>query len=99
MVVGGQKEDEYASNKGFVISLDDKVPIPSCLQSICDYPHYINAATSGIFADGLPTICGGRTNKPNVYHDSCYKFNYTNAWQPAGSMSYNLSHAGGFMKC
>ena len=95
MVVGGQS-DEKTEDKGYVISLDDTIPVPSCLQSICDFPHYFHAATSGIFADGLPTVCGGRKNSPMTYYDSCYKFNYTNAWEPAGSMTSSLSHAGEF---
>ena len=95
MVVGGQS-DEKTEDKGYVISLDDTIPVPSCLQSICDFPHYFLAATSGIFGDGLPTVCGGRKVSPYTYYDSCYKFNYTNAWVPAGSMSSSLSYAGEF---
>ena len=93
MVVGGGS-DEKVEDKGYVISLDDSVPVPACLTSICDFPHYVHAATSGIFEDGLPTICGGRKNSPYTYYKSCYKFNYANNWEPAGSMSFSASHGG-----
>ena len=93
MVVGGHS-DQKTEDKGYVISLDDSVPVPTCLQSICDFPHYFYAATSGIFDDGLPTICGGRKDSPYTYYDSCYKFNYTNAWEPAGTMKYPAAYAG-----
>ena len=92
MVVGGASDDKGSEDKGYVISLDDRVPVPSCLQSICDFPHYISAASSGIFADGSPTICGGQVNYN--FYDSCYKYNYTNAWEPAGTMTYPSAFAG-----
>ena len=99
MVVGGEKDGVIATDKGYIISLDDNVPIPSCIESLCDFPHYFYSATSGIFEDGLPTVCGGRNLDrpgPLEYYGECYKFNYTNAWEQAGSMSYELSHAGEF---
>ena len=93
MVVGGQS-DQKSEDKGYVISLDDSVPVPTCLQSICDFPQYVYAPTSGIVDDGLPTICGGRNQNPLTYYDSCYKFNYTNAWEPAGTIETPASLAG-----
>ena len=93
MVVGG-RSDQKGEDKGYVISLDDSVPVPTCLQSICDFPHYFYGATSGIFDDGLPTICGGRNPSPSTYYDSCYKFNFTNAWEPAGTMKTPSAYAG-----
>ena len=96
MVVGGAS-DEKLEDKGYVISLDDNVPVPTCLQSVCDYPNYFYAATAGTFEDGLPTVCGGRNhNTQYTLYDSCYKFNYTNAWEPAGTLSYKASHDGEF---
>ena len=92
MVVGGSS-DGKVEDKGYVISLNDSIAVPSCLQSICDFPYYFYGATSGIFKD-LPTICGGRKDNPSIYSDNCYKFNYTNAWEPAGAMKTPASHGG-----
>ena len=92
MLVGGHS-NEKPEDKGYIISLNNSVSVPKCLQSICDFPHYVYGATSGIFEDGLPTVCGGR-GTPYEYYDSCYKFNYTNAWEPAGTMKYPAAYAG-----
>ena len=95
MVVGGDSDDKI-EDKGNVISLHDSVPVPRCLQSICDFPDYVHAAISGVMKDGLPIVCGGRKRSPYAYYNTCYRFNYTNAWEPMGSTSFALSHAGEF---
>ena len=94
MVVGGHS-DEKIEDKGYVLSLDDSIPVPACLKSICDFPRYFYAATSGAFADGIPTVCGGCTSG-SAYEcsDDCYKFNYTNTWEPAGTLTYPAGWAG-----
>ena len=97
MVVGGETDGVKATDKGYVVSLDDNVPIPSCIDSLCDFRHYFYAATSGILEDGLPLVCGGRnlpTPGPSEWYTHCYKFNFTNAWEPAGTMSYKASQSG-----
>ena len=94
MVVGGHS-DERVTDKTYAMSLDPSVSVPSCLRStICDYPHYFRAATSAIFQDGLPTICGGVNDNTSPNFTDCYKFNYTDGWTYSGSKNYNSSFAG-----
>ena len=91
MVVGGSGAGEAngGSDKAYAISLKSSVAVPSCLESICDFPNYIYAGISAIFDDGLPTVCGGRKHKSGTtYFQECYKFNYTDAWDPVGSKNY-----------
>ena len=94
MVVGGAS-DEKVTDKAYAISLKSSVAVPSCLESICDFPNYIYSAVSAIFEDGLPTVCGGRKDtSPLTYYKECYKFNYTDAWDPAGTKNYFSAHSG-----
>ena len=97
MVVGGRKTgttgayaDEINTDKTYAFSLDDSVPVPSCLQSlVCDFPRYFRGAVSAIFDDGLPTVCGGQNGDPHEVerYNDCYKFNFTDGWREAGSFS------------
>ena len=94
MVVGGQDQHGQV-DKGYAISLKSAVAVPSCLESICDYPNYVYSPISAIFDDGLPTVCGGRKGIPTTeYFSECYKFNYSNAWQAAGTRNYKSVHVG-----
>ena len=97
MVVGGQSDNSSSTDKGYVISLDDRVSIPSCLEFVCDFRYYFHYASTAIL-DGLPTICGGQNfnddGETRVYHNECYKFNFSNAWTPAGSKSYAVGFTG-----
>ena len=94
MIVGGRMTEgtgEKNSDKVYAKSLDPSVSVPSCLKSTlesptCDFPRYFRAATSAIFKDGLPTVCGGWNE--NVYYKECYKFNYTDGWTYAGSKNF-----------
>ena len=96
MVVGGSTHNYYSvTDKGFAISLKSSVAVPSCLESICDYPNYVYSPISAIFDDGLPTICGGRKHSsPHEYYSQCFKFNYSNAWEAAGTRNYKSVHVG-----
>ena len=97
MVVGGMKDDEVNTDKAYAMSLDPSVSVPSCLMStICDFPHYFRAATSAIFEDGLPAVCGGWHDRasPVTYFKECYKFNYTDGWTYSGSKNYFSAFAG-----
>ena len=88
MVVGGAS-DEKVTDKAYAISLKSSVAVPSCLEYICDMRNYVYAAISAIFEDRLPTICGGRKNSPSTYDKECYKFNYSDAWDPVpGGKNY-----------
>ena len=91
MVVGGQSDNPAKTeDKAYALSLDRSVDVPSCLDTICDFPHYARGVSSGIFEDGLPTVCGGHDQNTgtNVQHTECYKYNFTNAWDYAGSKNY-----------
>ena len=98
MVVGGQSDDLSSTDKGYVISLDDRVPVPSCLEFVCDFRYYFHAASAAIMEDGLPMICGGQNfnngGESRVYHNECYKFNFSNAWTDAGLKNYAVGFAG-----
>ena len=91
MIVGGQSDNpDKTEDKAYALSLDRSVGVPSCLDTICDFPHYVREATAGIFGDGLPTVCGGfdGNNSPATFFNECYKYNFTNAWDFAGSKNY-----------
>ena len=95
MIVGGQSNNpsqgpSKTEDKAYALSLDRSVDVPSCLDRICDYPHYVRGASSAIFEDGLPTVCGGRyeNTSPTTYYKECYKYNFTNAWDFTGSKNY-----------
>ena len=91
MIVGGQSSHpEKTHDKAYALSLDRSVDVPSCLETICDFPHYVREASAGIFKDGLPTVCGGLdgNNNPATFFIKCYKYNFTNAWDLAGSKNY-----------
>ena len=96
MVVGGRSVDK-SEDKAYALTLNRWVDVPSCLSSICDFPHYFEAATTGMFEDGLPMICGGRNQKtdPFTYYKECYKYNFTNAWEYTGSKNFPLIHCPG----
>ena len=111
MVVGGYKDvgdptdstdsRGRSTDKTHVISLDpSRVDVPSCLMANCDFRRYAYGATSGISADGLPIVCGGREQNdlpdPAIitHYNECWKFNFTEGWVPSGEKSYNSSHGG-----
>ena len=99
MIVGGAARNPSKSeDKAYALSLNpSSVDIPSCLETICDFPHYVETPSMGIFEDGLPTVCGGRNvnTNPNTYHRECYKFNVTNnGWQYSGSKNIEGVHTG-----
>ena len=101
MIVGGQSYDSttYKSeDKAYALSLNpSSVDIPSCLETICDFPHYVEGPSMAVF-DGLPTVCGGRNinTDPDTYHTECYEFNVTeNSWgQPLGHKNIEGVHTG-----
>ena len=105
MVVGGgagNPNPRKSEDKAYALSLNPpSVAIPSCLETICDFPHYVETPSMGIFDDGLPTVCGGRNvnDDPDTYHRECYKFNVTNnGWEYSGSKNIQGVHTGtGFM--
>ena len=84
-----------SQDKGYGLSLNPRVNVPACLESICDFPHYVSAMSTGIFQDGLPTVCGGSNLDTSPYTPfvDCYKFNFTDAWTYSGSLEYH--HATG----
>ena len=100
MIVGGRSHNpRKTEDKAYALSLKpSSVDIPSCLETICDYPLYVEAPLMAIFEDGLPTICGGRdeNSSPVTYHRECYKFNVTeNGWGlPLGSKNFQGVHTG-----
>ena len=101
MVVGGRSwNPEKTEDKGYALSLNpSSVDVPSCLETICDFPHYIESPSMGIFEDGLPTVCGGRGRNmntvPHTYYNECFKFNFTNnAWEFSGSKHFPGIHTG-----
>ena len=99
MIVGGKTNEGDSANgvwkstdKAYALSLNRKVNVPRCLQSICDYDHYVTYPTTAIFEDGLPTVCGGtKYNSPNspTYLRECFKYNFTNAWSKSGTMEHH----------
>ena len=104
MVVGG---GDPAVDSAYALSLDPDVPVPSCLQTICDFPHRAHALVGAVFEDNLPTFCGGSTDwTSNTVHQECYKYNYTtNLWGdgtsgsvPSGSKHFAASHTGMHVK-
>ena len=96
MIVGGQADDKV-EDKAYAMSLSPTVDVPSCLESICDFPHYVQPTSAAIFDDGLPTVCGGRNSdtSPHTFYNECYKFNFTNAWEYSGSKHFRNIHSGG----
>ena len=95
MIVGGTS-NEKSEDKAYALSLSPSVDVPSCLESICDFPHYVQDGMAAIFDDGLPTVCGGVSTDPLKFYTECYKFNFTNAWEYSGSKHYKTLHTGGF---
>ena len=94
MIVGGasQVPTRRSEDKVYALSLNpSSVDIPSCLETLCDFPHYTESPTGAIF-NGLPTVCGGRDvgTEPDTYHTECYQFNFTrNSWgDPAEPLCY-----------
>ena len=88
MIVGGQSDNpSKTEDKAYALSLDRSVDVPSCLDRICDFPHYVRGASSAIFEDGLPTVCGG-IDENNSAMKECYKYNFTNAWDYAGTKNF-----------
>ena len=96
MIVGGQS-DEKDEDKVYALSLSPTVDVPSCLDSICDFPNYVQPTSTAILEDGLPTVCGGRNRNTNpwTYYRECFKFNFTDAWEYSGSKSFANIHSGG----
>ena len=100
MIVGGAVHEptRKSEDKAYALSLNpSSVDIPSCLETICDFPHYVETPSMGIFEDGLPTVCGGRNinTNPHIYHRECYKFNVTNnGWEYSGSKNIEGVHTG-----
>ena len=85
MIVGGKSYNPAgkSEHKAYALSLDSSsADIPSCLDSLCDFPHHVHAPLMAIF-DGFPTVCGGRNQNDgeNDYYTECYQFNFTrNSW-------------------
>ena len=102
MIVGGKINEGDKTNliwkstdKAYALSLNRKVDVPRCLQSICDFDHYVTYPITAIFDDGLPTVCGGRRwNQPSPTTNfvECFKYNFTNAWSDSGSMEHHHSY-------
>ena len=100
MIVGGESSGGVEHDSAYALSLDPDVPVPSCLRTICDFPHPTYYPIGAVFEDGLPTICGGE-NDDSVYKE-CYKYNYTtNIWGngntgsvPSGLKHHAASHTG-----
>ena len=94
MIVGGKSSNPAwkCENKAYALSLDtSSAEVPSCLNPLCDFPHYVHAPLMAIF-DGFPTVCGGRNQNDgeNNYYTECYQFNFTrNSW---GDPAEPLSH-------
>ena len=105
MIVGGKKNGEINTNKVYVMSLDPDVSIPSCMDwppptfypRHCDFPHSLRAATTAIFEDGLPTVCGGYNDDGihDLHFKECFKFNFTDGgWHYLGMTNLFSSSAG-----
>ena len=91
MIVGGQSDNpSKTEDKAYALSLDSSINVPACLENICDFPHYVRHATTGIFEDGLPTVCGGYEGHYTspAFFNECYKYNFTNAWDYASTKNY-----------
>ena len=89
MIVGGKvlKDGSWkSSDKAYAMSLNPTVNVPRCLESMCDYDHYVTHPATAIFQDGLPTVCGGWDSGSNTFYKDCHKYNFTNAWDDAGSI-------------
>ena len=41
MIVGGNSGK--SEDKAYALSLNPSVKIPSCLETICDFPHYVES--------------------------------------------------------
>ena len=67
MVVGGIPSTAYYDIE--VIDLSGS--IRTCIKPI-DYPSEIEYASTGVYFDGFPTVCGGTSPHTN----ECYKYNY-----------------------
>ena len=100
MIVGGGSAvpNRRSEDKSYVLPLDPSIDIPSCLETLCDFPHYIASPTGALF-NGLPTVCGGRDGATNTYHTECYQFNFTrNSWgdpaEPLGHKKIGGIHTG-----
>ena len=100
MIVGGGSAvpNRRSEDKSYVLPLDPSIDIPSCLETLCDFPHYIASPTGALF-NGLPTVCGGRDGATNTYHTECYQFNFTrNSWgdpaEPIGHKNILGVHTG-----
>ena len=102
MIVGGANRNPYKSeDKAYALSLSpSSVDIPSCLETLCDFPHYVECPSMALF-DGMPTVCGGRNanSDPHIYHTECYQFNFTrNNWgdaaEPLGYKNFQGVHTG-----
>ena len=96
LIVGGQSA-EKTEDKAFALSLHPTVDVPSCLTSICDFPHYVRGPPMAVFDDNLPTVCGGRNqnNSPHTYYNQCFKLNLTNnGWELSGSKDIMRIHTG-----
>ena len=99
-MVGGESTGDLEDDSAYALSLDPDVPVPSCLQTMCDFPHPAHDPIGAVFEDGLPTFCGGE-NDGSVYKE-CYKYNYTtNLWGdgntgsvPSGSKHYTAMYTG-----
>lgn len=97
LIVGGQSA-EKTEDKAYALSLDPSVEIPSCLRSISSFPYSVYSASTAIFDDGKPTICGGRIefplNRTKGYYEDCYKLNFTNEWEYSGFKNVLQVHTG-----
>ena len=91
MVVG-----DGSTDSAYALSLDPHVPVPSCLRTICDFPHPVQSPAGAVFEDNLPTFCGGaRSYGSGTVYKECYKYNYTtNLWGDGntGSVPSGLKH-------
>ena len=94
LIVGGQSA-EKTEDKAFALSLHPSVEVPSCMTSICDFPHYVRGTSTAVFDDNLPTVCGGRNESPWTYYNQCFKLNLTNnGWELSGSKDIMRVHTG-----
>ena len=101
MIVGGGVLEDgrwKSSDKAYGMSLNSRVKVPTCLESICDFPHYVYNPTTAIFQDGLPTVCGGSNLNTNPYTNyvECHKYNFTDAWTYSGSMEHHAAYGKSF---
>ena len=99
MIMGGRSANDGNRDKVYTLSLKSSVPKPTCLRTICDYPHRANYPIGAVFGDNLPTFCGGGDG--TIYR-ACYKYNYTtNLWGnstqgsiPSGYKNFATYHEG-----